>query len=101
MSGDQHPFVVWLVKHHVKADNPVGDLARDVQAGLDLPASGDGATLRHHLDYNGCGEWALAAFDVAWQQYQPTCEWPGGVGCTQPALDAMSYCGEHALTELL
>ncbi len=94
----EHPFVTWMVEHHAKADTPLGDFARDLKYDPEFPIEGDRADLRHHLAYIGADEWVLGCFDVAWKQYQPTCTWPG---CTQPACDAMSYCGEHALTDLL
>jgi hypothetical protein len=96
--SDQHPFATWLVDRHSKDDTPLGDFARDMRDGLDLPASGDGATLRHHLDYNGCDEWALAAFDVAWAMYQPNCS---RQGCISAPASGTSLCERHALADLL
>lgn len=97
MSGDQHPFVVWVREHHGKDDNPLGDFARELDRSWEVPTSGDGDKLREALEDSGVDEWILNCFDVAWHRYQPTCEWPG---CSQPKELPASYCGEH-LEELL
>ncbi len=93
----QHPFAVWLVKRHGKAQTPLGDFAREFAAVL--PSSGDRARLRTSVEYYvGSDEWPLACFDVAWEQYEPSCSRPG---CTAKAAGESLLCPEHALAELL
>ncbi len=98
-----HPFAAWLVEHYAdQADTPLGKFAREF-APL-FPDTGDRATLRAVVEAHAAewddwlASWMPTCFDVAWQQYHPKCASPG---CNQPACEAMSYCGEHALSELL
>ncbi len=88
----KHPFVTYIVTHHGKADTPVGDLARDLKSGYGVPSSGD---LRTWLaDVAGADQWALDAYDKAWDEYTtPTCSSPG---CTATAAGGAShFCIQH------
>ncbi len=68
MRGDQHDFAVWLRENYSKADNPLGDLAREFQ-GM-LADSDDRERLRKSIEYHvGDESWALDAFDTAWVEY--------------------------------
>ncbi len=92
----RHPFAVWLVKRHGKAQTPLGDFASEFAAVF--PSSGDRARMRSAVEYYvGSDEWPLGCFDVAWEQYEPSCSRPG---CLSPAVNG-TLCAGHALAELL
>ncbi|WP_420451565.1 YozE family protein [Ilumatobacter sp.] len=91
-----HPFVAWLRRN--PARNPVFRDFADEYGGL-LPATGDRETMRAVVENREDGDtWNLTCFDVAWQRFRPTCEWPN---CVEAADMQMSVCAVHALKELL
>lgn len=72
MSRRQHDFKKWLVKEHVKADTPVGDLARDVRLDLTFPVEGGRRELRRYLQEAwGASPDFLLCFEEAWRLYEP------------------------------
>ncbi len=91
-SADEHPFVLWLVEKHCDADTPLGHFARVLSP--DFPVSGERVDLRRFLEYNGADEYMLACFDVAWEQFSPTCSY---VRCTEPAANKSLLCELHGL----
>ncbi len=93
----RHPFAVWLVKRHGKAQTPLGDFASEFAAVF--PSSGDRARLRRSVEYYVSDEWVLTCFDVAWEQWEArTCASPK---CTAKAAGESLLCPEHALADLL
>ncbi len=94
----RHPFAVWLVKRHGKAQTPLGDFASEFAAVF--PSSGDRARLRTSVEYYvGSESWALDAFDVAWEQWEArTC---ASHNCTAKAAGVSLLCPEPALADLL
>lgn len=64
-------FPQWLAQH-LKADTPVGDLARDFKADgcMDLRSLQTEQAQREHLEEHGAMQAALDAHAEAWQQYR-------------------------------
>ena len=63
-------FVEWLARQTRRRD-AVGDLARDARSDPDWPPAGkpSRAKLRAHLEAQGAIPAALAALDVAWDEW--------------------------------
>lgn len=91
-----YPFKRWFVKNYSKDETALGDLARDLQADPDCPATTtNGAELRAYLSARDATPGALRALEHAWEDWVEesalTCSLPG---CTGRAIHP-NLCARH------
>jgi hypothetical protein len=104
-SPADHPFVTFLLHRDLRDGTPLSAFAQEY-ANL-LAATGDRATLRKMVeedlgydpdDVDPHTSGTLSCFDIAWNQFRPTCE---TADCEKAVGIKTSLCGVHALEELL